>query len=284
MSGLAHEGHTTSSGVPLLVVAALLATGYVVLAARQHAGPRGWSGWRTAFFVGGAALLAVAALPGPLGGFPGHMFRHLLIGMLAPTGLALGAPVTLLLRSVPVRWGRVVGRALRHPVTRVLTHPVTVLLANLGGLVALYTTPLYAVTAHDETVVHLHFLVAGYLFAWLVAGPDPAPHRPGVPARLVLLGIAIAVHATLAQLIYAGIGVAVPVPPAERRGGAELMYYGGDIAELLLAIALLATWRPRRHDCQETGRMGGIWLPGPGMPCATTNRLDVEAHDDTAVR
>ncbi|MBB4908609.1 cytochrome c oxidase assembly protein [Actinophytocola algeriensis] len=53
--------------------------------------------------------------------------------------------------------------------------------------------------------MHLHFLVAGYLFAWLIAGPDPAPHRPGVPARLVLLGVAIAVHATLAQLMYAGI-------------------------------------------------------------------------------
>jgi putative membrane protein len=243
----AHEGHAVSSGAPLLLVAVLLAAGYVGLAVRQRGG---WSGWRTAFFVSGTGLLAVAALPVPVGGFPGHMFRHLLIGMLAPTGLALGAPVTLLLRSVPPRWGRVLGRALRHPVTRVATHPATVLLLNLGGLVALHTTPLYAVTTHHETahhLVHVHFLVTGYLFAWLVAGPDPAPHRPGVPARLVLLGIAIAVHASLAQLMYAGIGVTLPVPVAERRIGAELMYYGGDIAELLLAVALLSTWRPRRR-------------------------------------
>jgi putative membrane protein len=32
---------------------------------------------------------------------------------------------------------------------------------------------------------------------------------------------------------------------AQVQGGAEIMYYGGDIAELLLAAALVATWRPR---------------------------------------
>jgi putative membrane protein len=245
----AHEAHAASSaGALLLAAAALLAIGYAILAARQHRDGRGWNGWRTASFLGGTVLLALAAVPASHGGFPGHMGQHLLIGMLAPTGLALGAPVTLFLRGVPPRWGRACGRALRHPVTRVSTHPATVLLLNLGGLVALYTTPLYQVTTHNETahhLVHLHFLVAGYLFAWLIAGPDPAPHRPGVPTRLVLLGVAIAVHATLAQLMYAGIGVTVQVPLAERRIGAELMYYGGDIAELLLAIALLSSWRPR---------------------------------------
>ncbi|MEV5893244.1 DUF2243 domain-containing protein [Nonomuraea fuscirosea] len=40
------------------------------------------------------------------------------------------------------------------------------------------------------------------------AGPDPAPRRPSVPTRLVVLGVAVAVHAGLSQLMYAGIGVA----------------------------------------------------------------------------
>ncbi len=240
---IAHEAHAATSGAaPLLLGIALLAAGYAVLA---RADGRGWNGWRTASFVTGAGLLAVAAVL-PHGDFRWHMAQHLMIGMLAPMALALGAPVTLLLRSVPPRWGRVVGRVLRGPVTHVVTHPVTVLLLNLGGLVAVYTTPLYELTTRDEVVhhlVHLHFLVAGYLFAWVVAGADPAPRRPTVPARLVLLGIAIAVHATLSQLMYAGVGVVVPVPVAERQGGAEIMYYGGDIAELLLAFALVTTWR-----------------------------------------
>ncbi|GAB1511275.1 cytochrome c oxidase assembly protein [Actinophytocola sp. KF-1] len=255
---IAHEAHTGSGPAPLLAGIALLATGYAVLAARAHADPRGWNRWRTASFLLGTALLAVAvvpaALPYPHGDFRGHMVRHLLIGMLTPMALALGAPVTLLLRSVPARWGRVVGRVLRSPFAHLVTHPVTVLLLNVGGLVALYTTPLYRLTTGDETLhhlVHLHFLVAGYLFAWVVAGADPAPRRPSVPARLVLLGVAIAVHATLSQLMYAGIAVTVPVPVAERQGGAQLMYYGGDIAELLLAFALVTTWRPRARTVPD---------------------------------
>lgn len=56
-----------------------------------------------------------------------------------------------------------------------------------------------------------------------------------MPTRLVLLGVAIAAHAVLAQLIYAGILVDVPVPEEQRRVGGDLVYYGGDIAELLLA-------------------------------------------------
>jgi len=94
--------------------------------------------------------------------------------------------------------------------------------------------------------VHVHFLAAGCLFTWVIAGPDPGPRRPSVPARLVVLGVAITVHATLSQLLYAGLFVSLPVSSQELRGGAELMYYGGDIAELLLAFALVSARKPRR--------------------------------------
>lgn len=256
---VAHGAHQASSVLPV-IVGVVLAGGYAVLATRQTA----WSRARTASFLAGSALLVLALLL-EADDFPTHMLQHLLIGMLAPTGLALGAPVTLLLRSVPRRWGRVVGRVLRAPVARLLTHPATILVLNLGGLVVLYATPLYAFTTHHETahhLVHLHFLAAGYLFAWLIAGPDPAPHRPSVRTRLVLLGIAIAVHAVLSQLMYAGIGVDLPVPTEERRAGAQLMYFGGDIAELLLAFALVSTWRVRRSAAQVAVRARGAGVHG----------------------
>jgi putative membrane protein len=73
-----------------------------------------------------------------------------------------------------------------------------------------------------------------------------------VPARLVVLGVAIAGHAVLSQLLYAGAFFQAAVPGAELRGAGELMYYGGDIAELLLALALVTFWRPRRQDRQQT--------------------------------
>ena len=260
-----HESAALQAGIgpeTIVPVAGLvvLALCYLVFAARQRMEPRGWSSWRTAGFLAGAGLLVLALVPAlaplPPGDFRGHMYQHLLIGMYAPLGLVLGAPVTLALRSLPRRHGRVVGRVLHSGASRVLSHPVTALILSLGGLALLYFTPLYTMTTENEVLhhlVHLHFLAAGYLFAYSVAGPDPAPHRPSVPARLVILGVAIAGHALLAQLLYAGLFVQVPVPAAELRGAADLMYYSGDIAELLLALALVTTWRPQHRAIRTQG-------------------------------
>lgn len=227
----------------------VFACAYLGAAARRRAEPRGWSRWRTASFVAGLALLGVA-LTGPVADLAadlrGHMIQHLLIGMLAPLLLVLGAPVTLLLRSLPPARARRVTAVLRGRACHLLANPWTALTLSVGGMVVLYCTPLYQVTATDMTLhhlVHAHFLLSGYLFAWVIAGPDPAPRRPSVPSRLVVMGVAIAVHATLSQLMYAGL-TAVPVPADQLRGAAEIMYYGGDIIELLLVLALVTTWRP----------------------------------------
>jgi putative membrane protein len=238
----------THAHQPLLAIAA--AIGYTVLTAIVAA----WPGRRTVSFLTGSGLLVIGLIPQtspwPAGDFRTHMLQHLLIGMLAPLGLVLGAPVTLLLRAIPRRAGRVVGRILRSRPVHVLAGPVVALILNLGGIALLHLTPLYATTTRDpglHLLVHMHFLLAGYLFAWVVAGPDPAPRRPSVPVRLMVLGVAIAFHAVFSQLMFAGVIVNPPVPRAEREGGAELMYYGGDIAELLLAAALVTRWRPRRQ-------------------------------------
>ncbi|WFE93657.1 cytochrome c oxidase assembly protein [Micromonospora sp. WMMD987] len=231
---------------PLLLVPMVLFWGYLAAALRQRdPGRAGWSHWRTASFGVGTALLAVALLL-PAHDLVGHVWQHLLVGMLAPLGLVLGAPGTLALRTVRPRVGRAALRLLRRRVAAVALHPVTGLLLTAGGLYLLHLTPLYRATlAHPglHTLVLLHFLASGYVFSWAIAGPDPGPHRPGVPLRLAVLGLSVAAHATLAQLMYAGL-VDVAAPADRLRTAATLMYYVGDLAEILLALALLATWRP----------------------------------------
>ncbi|WP_350006165.1 cytochrome c oxidase assembly protein [Pseudarthrobacter sp. WHRI 8279] len=173
--------------------------------------------------------------------------------------ICLGRRV-LLLRSLPRRAGKTIGRVLRSGPLHVLAHPVTALILNVGGLAVLYFTPLYAAAAQNpglHWLIHGHFLLAGYLFAWVIAGPDPAPRRPSVPARLVILGVAIAAHAIISQLLYAGLFIQVTATAAELRQAGELMYYAGDIAELILAFAMVTAWRPspaRKHqqNRQET--------------------------------
>lgn len=178
-----------------------------------------------------------------------HAAQHLLLAMLAPLGLVLAAPLTLLLRQLPHRAARRLGRALGAWPVRLLTRPATALLLSSGGLVVLYFTPLYELTTDHEAVhrlVHLHLVAAGTLFAWVIAGPDPAPHRSSVQVRLVVLGVAVAVHASVARLLFAGIGVQVREPLHQMRAAGNLMYFGGDIAELALAVVLLLTWRSGR--------------------------------------
>jgi putative membrane protein len=249
-----HAAGPSATLVPLIALAAA-AAGYLILAGRRRREPRGWGLGRTAAFVTGLLLLALALIPQfsplPEDTFHEHMYEHLLIGMYAPLGLVLGAPVTLLLRSVSPRTGRRIGRALRSRAAHVVANPVTALTLTVGGLIVVYLTPLYDATAASPALhllVHLHFLAAGYLFAWVIAGPDPAPRRPSVPVRLVVLGVAIFCHAVLAQLIYAGAFVHVSAPADQLRAGGDVMYFGGDIAELLLALALVSAWRPRRRS------------------------------------
>ncbi|MER7893229.1 cytochrome c oxidase assembly protein [Micromonospora sp. NPDC094482] len=256
-----HTGHDHGAGgsLPewlLPVVALLLCAqlyGYLAYRARGRNPVLGWSRWRTASFVAGLALLAVALLPpvAPLAhtDFRAHMAQHLLIGMYAPIALVLGAPVSLLLRNLPARRGRALTAVLRSRPARLLAHPATALLLSTGSLVPLYFTPLYHVATQPagHWLLHAHFLLSGCLFAYVIAGPDPAPARPGVRTRLVYLGFAIAGHAVISQLMYGGYWVDIHAPVAEVQGGAEIMYYGGDIAELLLAAALVATWRPGRR-------------------------------------
>ncbi|AQS71784.1 cytochrome C oxidase assembly protein [Streptomyces pactum] len=243
----------------VLVLTAVLAAaaGYLlaVRRARRRNPVQGWSGWRSASFLGGLALLAVALLP-PLGpaahtDFRGHMAQHMLIGMYAPLALVLAAPVTLALRILPPAGARRVTTALHSRPARLMTHPAVALVLSTGTLGLLYFTPLYD-TAMSHPAGHwlmnAHFLASGCLFAHAVAGPDPAPARPGVPARLVYLGVAIAAHALIAQAMYGGFFVHIHAPVGQVRQGAEIMYYAGDVAELLLAAALVATWRPERRS------------------------------------
>jgi putative membrane protein len=240
------------SSWPGLAVITLAAAGYAVATETQAERGRAWPRWRTASFYAGLCLLTIGIIPDlqpALGGeFRRHMLQHLLIGMYAPLAVALGAPLTLALRTLNRSNAAMVGRALRTPSLRIAGNAYVLLAANIAGLVVLYFTPLYRATAESDwlhVAVHVHLFVVGYLFAWVVAGADPAPGRPSVPRRLVVIGAAILAHAVVAQLIYAGTWVRIPATTAELRSGGDLMYFGGDIAELLLALAVLTTWKVR---------------------------------------
>jgi putative membrane protein len=216
--------------------------GVARLRARGDAWPRG----RVAAAAAGLAAAATALAP-PVSThdelFPVHVLQHLLLGMLAPLLIALAAPVTLALRAASPVPRAALLRLLHGRTARVLAGAPTVLALDVGGLYALYLTPLYALAGRSEPVhllVHLHVVASGALLSWLVVGVDPGPRRTSTAARLAVLLAAGAGHAVLAKLVYAH---GLPAGAAgDRALGAQLLYYGGDLVEVLLAVVVMARW------------------------------------------
>lgn len=250
-----HGAHhaTSGSSVALFILLVLLPAftlgAYLYFALRERAEGR-WSSWRIVSFTAGIGML-IAAMSSPVSDWAhhdlrGHMVQHLLLGMFAPLGLVLGSPGTLLLRNVPVGVAKgIVGFLGTLPV-RFLSNPVTAALLDIGGMYVLYLTPLYALSLNDPAVhvlLHVHFVISGSLFTWAIAGPDPAPHRPGMLVRLVVLFLATAAHANLGKIMYGyGYPRGIVADPIEIQSAAQWMYYGGDLAELLLTAAFFALW------------------------------------------
>jgi putative membrane protein len=247
------------------ILLGLVTLSYLLAARHQRQHGSGWSGWRCTFFLLGSLLLAVAVVPPVMAwahhDLRGHMALHLLMGMLAPLAWVLAAPVTLTLRSLPSAAARRLVVLLRSLPIRLVSHPVGALVLNIGGMYVLYLTPLYAASLHSIALhywIHLHFLVAGYLFCWaILAGPDASPHRLSLRFRLGVLFVSMATHALLGKLMYGylwprGTGHGVE----EIQAAAQLMYYGGDLAEVMLAVVLMTVW------LRTPGERRGALLPG----------------------
>ena len=229
----------------LLVVAAAYTLGVHRLSVRGHH----WPVTRSMAAAAGLCCLALAVLPPLAGtGFAGHVIQHLLMAMVAPLLLALSAPVTLVLRVAPVKTRRLLVTTLHSRGALVLMTAPVVLVLNVGGAYAYYLTPLYDI-AHQQPwvqgLVDLHMFLAGCLFSWYLIGRDPISHRPSLPAALIVLLLAAASHDLLAKLLYAKQIPTTAGMPDQIHLGAQIMYYGGNVIELLLATLVMTGWYQR---------------------------------------
>jgi putative membrane protein len=232
-------------------VAVIGVVGYLWLVARIEG--RRWPRRRSIAWITGNAS-AAGALSGPLAvaadtSYVAHMLSHLLVAMAAPLLLVLGAPITLLLRTLPTSTGRQLSHLLRRRPVRVVTEPLVAASLNLGGLWLLYTTPLYEAMHRNailHVAVHVHMFLAGYLFASTLVGIDPLRHR-GYAHRAGVLVVALGLHDILAKYLYAHPPAGIDQSSAHT--GAMVMYYGGDVVDLTVAVLLCAAWyrttRPR---------------------------------------
>lgn len=258
--------------------ALLLAAGYLLAVRRLARRGDAWPGGRTAAWLAGCAVLLLATSSGvgryAVGVFSVHMVGHMALSMLVPALLALGGPITLALRALPPAGrGRPPGPrewiadAAASAIARRLTHPLVLLTLWVGSFYALYLTGLFdaAVEVHwGHQLMHLHFVLVGYLFLWPLVGVDPAPSRIPHLGRLAVLLASMPFHAFFAITVMSTSTViggefyrqlALPWLPDllhDQQVGGGLAWATAELPMLLVIVALLVRWA--RDDEREAAR------------------------------
>lgn len=195
-------------GTAALVLAAL----YLIALRRLRGRGTAWPAWRGTAWLTGCLVILFATSSGVGRYAPAvfslHMVGQLLLAVVAPALLVLGAPVILMLRTL--RPGRQTGprewliSLLRSPACRVLTHSWVAFALLTGPLYLLYFSGLFTTFAPyhwAHLAMNGYFLVAGYLFFWPVTGIDPAPRRLPPVGRLGTMFALLAAFGFLAVVL-----------------------------------------------------------------------------------
>lgn len=263
----------------ILLAFALASAGVMYLRWVQRLHRRGdtWPWHRTVMFLVGVAVMVWVTQGAPaiygLVTFSGHMVQHMVLVMVAPVFLTLGAPVTLALRALPVRTDGSRGprewlRALvESKFVGWLAHPIVAAVNFSGSLVVFYFTPIFEFALSNHAG-HLwmvaHFTLAGYFFANALVGIDPGPRRSAYPIRIVLLFATMAFHAFFGvSLIGSDVLLAPrwyglmgrdwgPDAISDQQYGGQIAWGIGELPVVLLAIGVITSWR--KADNKEARR------------------------------
>jgi len=202
-----------------------------------------------------------------------HMTQHMIMTMLGPILLVMGAPATLALRALKPARGNERGPRewlvwlLHSPINRVLTNPFYVFVVYVIGLYGLYMTPLFGwlMGSHvGHVVMQTHFIVSGYLFYWVLIGIDPRPRPLPYWGRLLLLLLALAVHGFFAVAMMMGTtpmavewyGIVRPEwvtdPLRDTLLGGQVAWGLSEIPSVIVLIAIAVQWS--RSDEREAKR------------------------------
>ncbi len=203
-----------------------------------------------------------------------HMVQHMTLTMLAPILLVMGAPATLALRTLPTSKGHERGPRewlvwfLNSWITRILTNPFYVFIVYVIGLYGLYLTPAFGwlMGSHvGHIVMQVHFVLAGYLFYWVLIGIDPRPHPLPYWGRLLMLLLALGVHGFFAVILMMSSVPLAPewysiVRPEWVTDPLQDSLYGGQVAwglseipTLIVLIAIAVQWA--RSDERDAKRL-----------------------------
>lgn len=246
----------TLAALGLVITAALYLWGVLRLRARGDHWPVG----RTAAFLVGLGLIASVTVSG-LGAYDTvlvsvHMVQHMVLTMVGPIFLALGAPVTLALRTMSAQPRRLLLRVLHSPVARFYTFPIVSFGLFVASPFVLYFSGLYRAALENEWVhelVHLHFIAVGCLFFWPLLGLDPLPGRMSYPLRALLMFLSTPFHTVLGLTVmqstdllggdwYPSLDLSWANPFDDQRLAGGILWAGGEFVTVAMLGALVIQW------------------------------------------
>lgn len=260
-----------------IAITIFLAIWYVRAVIRLRRRGDDWSLLRTVSFLLGLVVLfyttsgALTVYGMVL--FSAHMIEHMTLTMIIPIFLVLGMPITLALKSLPVRtdgsWGprEWILWLIQSPWAKFFTNPVVAAANVAGSIVLFYFTPFFnwAVSQHPgHEFMIFHFLFAGYIFTAVMIGEDPLPTQPAYPLRLVLLFVTMAMHAFISLAITTGDNLLAadwygnmgrpwgPDAITDQHLGGSVMWGIGELPTLAMAVIVAVIWA--RQDKKDAVR------------------------------
>src|SRR5689334_8071977 len=220
-----------------------------------------WPGGRTvAFLAGGLGSIAAVSVTG-IEAYDTtlvsvHMVQHMVLSMVGPIFLALGAPMTLALRTLPGPSRKILLAIVHSRVARVLTFPLVAFGIFIANPFVLYFTGLYRATLEHAWLhefIHVHFIVTGCLFFWPLLGLDPLPNRWPYPARALLMVLSVPFHTVLGLTImqsktllagdyYPNLHLSWSNPWDDQVTAGGILWAGGEIVSVTMLGILVLQW------------------------------------------
>jgi len=264
-----------------VVVVLVCAVGAAYWLGLRRLGGR-WPVSRTvSFFAGlGCVLLVTVTWVGVYAGtlFWVRALQNLVLLMVAPLLLALGAPLTLLRDLLPEPTRARGSRLLHSAALRALTFPPLIAVLLVAPLYLVYLTPLNEAAQRHGPVAFaagLGLVAAGFGYFWTRLRIDPTPrsdpHLVTVAmsiAEVVLdgaLGLRLWLGPTVATGYYAGLRSWGPDLRLDQTIGAGVLWFGGDLAGL---VFLAAVARRMVHDEEEQAQHIDAVLDAASPPAA----------------
>jgi putative copper resistance protein D len=249
------------ASLAILLTAGLYAWGVV----RLHRRGDHWPVGRSVSF-GTAMVAAALATVSGLGVYDDtllsvHMAQHMILSMVVPLAMALGAPITLALRTLPRSPRRWLLAVLHSRAAKVLTFPPLTFAMFVLTPWALYFSGWYPATLHSDylhDMTHFHMVLVGCLFFWPLVGVDPLPNRIAYPFRVLLIVLSLPFHAFMGvtimsqetliggnwypELAEGPMGAWLPDPHADQQLAGGVLWAAGDAIGLIFFAVLFAQW------------------------------------------